>query len=700
MSEIRYKTFDGQDVTENEDLFLTMPGDSPVSYEVNVSYRERRGRRPRREGVTFPEIRHPFRAFRRLSVPHDEAMELLDVHAGERELVIEYDNGGGAIDLRGQAEVVRVSRDQRGGAGVYNGEFAVREPWSAVTESTASSSPFTVGGNVFTLPTITLTPSGTTVAVRTLTATDNTGRGLANHPIRFEFDSTGVGADGPENYVVFYGGRAVPFALFEPDNASTVVWLRMNLGPDASTRAVIYYGSDVDESYANTFQSGGMDLENSTNTVWRWNDWEVRSFPVANGVWRPGIFSPVHDHSDIHEESSTSVLTRSRADQSPDDLINGAQVNALVLATGVAADDDDALENLRRIYRRLDNDGTLNFQVAYQRPSRTAWERAWLVNTSSNMFTLDDSDLDVDGATAIAVAIRRNEEHDAELEVGDFAHGGGGTAANDSSHSGDSWSTTGNALTDSLTAATSSVTSNENTQYLKITNFGFAVPAGAEIQGIRLMVRHSAAASDRIVDDRVRIVKADGSIGTEDKADPSTFWPSQSVQQVVSYGGRDDLWGESWTPADINHSNFGFVIAANNTGVGTTARVHYATITVYYTGGDDMTSLTLDSDEVPDTDVSAAATAHVLDDDLVVTHPGDSTTTIALDRLYLPDEDLVIDCLEQSVEVDNDGEMHTTGEAVQFHDGERWMSLSPGSHSYTDPANASSAWSWRNRFIL
>lgn len=71
--------------------------------------------------------------------------------------------------------------------------------------------------------------------------------------------------------------------------------------------------------------------------------------------------------------------------------------------------------------------------------------------------------------------------------------------------------------------------------------------------------------TSNVVDSEVKIVKADGSIGSTNKADTGTDW-SLSNDVVASYGANNDLWGETWTAADINDSDFGAVIAANSGG--------------------------------------------------------------------------------------------------------------------------------------
>jgi len=56
----------------------------------------------------------------------------------------------------------------------------------------------------------------------------------------------------------------------------------------------------------------------------------------------------------------------------------------------------------------------------------------------------------------------------------------------------------------------------------------------------------------------IQIVKSDGNIGSTNKSDDVTI---TDVEQYISYGAADDLWDESWSPSDINNSNFGVVYA-------------------------------------------------------------------------------------------------------------------------------------------
>lgn len=67
------------------------------------------------------------------------------------------------------------------------------------------------------------------------------------------------------------------------------------------------------------------------------------------------------------------------------------------------------------------------------------------------------------------------------------------------------------------------------------------------------------------VEQEVKIVKANGSIGTQNKASLAA-WGLIANPGYTSYGGAADLWGETWTAADINDPDFGVVINVGHAG--------------------------------------------------------------------------------------------------------------------------------------
>ena len=117
------------------------------------------------------------------------------------------------------------------------------------------------------------------------------------------------------------------------------------------------------------------------------------------------------------------------------------------------------------------------------------------------------------------------------------------------------------------------------------TGFGFAIPAGATIDGIKVDVerkKSTSAAGTTCNDNLIRLTK-DGSIGVG-TAGNSNAWPTTEAYQT--FGGPTDKWGQTWTVAEINASTFGFMFSASLIGsstTGVTASVDHVRITIYYT---------------------------------------------------------------------------------------------------------------------
>lgn len=123
-------------------------------------------------------------------------------------------------------------------------------------------------------------------------------------------------------------------------------------------------------------------------------------------------------------------------------------------------------------------------------------------------------------------------------------------------------------------------------QYLYATAYGNAIPGGATIAGIvvtayvKSSAPHSGAGTG-IFTINAQMLKGLAPVGAN-RADTFTNWESTVTAHV--YGGPSDLWGTTWTVADINNGNFGFLIraGAGNPAYGFTGFIDYISIQVYY----------------------------------------------------------------------------------------------------------------------
>lgn len=156
--------------------------------------------------------------------------------------------------------------------------------------------------------------------------------------------------------------------------------------------------------------------------------------------------------------------------------------------------------------------------------------------------------------------------------------GGGSTA----------WVNPGNAASSNNVYATATLTkwglSGAKSKYLFAKKFGFAIPGGATVLGIVFRIEKKATST--ITDSEVFIVKA-GAAGTVNHHS-AVVWPAADAYS--NYGASDDLWGQTWTPAQINEEGFGLVLSAVNGGAfgaEGVASVDHIQAIVYYTEATD-----------------------------------------------------------------------------------------------------------------
>ena len=122
--------------------------------------------------------------------------------------------------------------------------------------------------------------------------------------------------------------------------------------------------------------------------------------------------------------------------------------------------------------------------------------------------------------------------------------------------------------------------------YIVGQGFGFSIPVGATINGIVVTLQSSAVdntQSGGARDYSIKIVK-NNTITGNDKSTLTLINLGTFANRT--YGSSTDLWGTTWTAADINNSNFGIAYSAELTTSpkGTvTVQVRNLRITVHYT---------------------------------------------------------------------------------------------------------------------
>lgn len=155
-------------------------------------------------------------------------------------------------------------------------------------------------------------------------------------------------------------------------------------------------------------------------------------------------------------------------------------------------------------------------------------------------------------------------------------------AANDTAPVGGvNWTNPTNIFASDNDRAAKIIDASGHTFYLLATDFGFSIVRYASIEGIVVTIERKGIDVDTIKDYSIKIIK-DGVVSGNDKKATVIFWPT--VDTNKNYGSAVSGWGLTWSPDDINASNFGVAVAAENMDAGDNrdARIDWIGITVYY----------------------------------------------------------------------------------------------------------------------
>lgn len=139
------------------------------------------------------------------------------------------------------------------------------------------------------------------------------------------------------------------------------------------------------------------------------------------------------------------------------------------------------------------------------------------------------------------------------------------TFANDNANGGTAtWTNPSNVIvTGTTTFAQIAGTAGVPSEYLKSTNCSFAIPTGVGILGISYSLNGKNGSGFGGTLHDVRVVKA-GTVGSTNNIGAITFPTGTTVTSQV-FGGAANLWGTTWTPADINNSGFGCAVSGTCT---------------------------------------------------------------------------------------------------------------------------------------
>lgn len=147
----------------------------------------------------------------------------------------------------------------------------------------------------------------------------------------------------------------------------------------------------------------------------------------------------------------------------------------------------------------------------------------------------------------------------------------------------EAWVSPNNAFASDESHASATV-DGTTSNYLRCVGYAFAIPAFATILGIEVHIERKSnrTSNGGSEDAAVRLVKA----GAVQAADRSTGAVYPLADAVQTHGGPLDLWGTTWTAAEVNAADFGAAFAAikpSANGPEHIVTVDHIAITVHYT---------------------------------------------------------------------------------------------------------------------
>lgn len=157
------------------------------------------------------------------------------------------------------------------------------------------------------------------------------------------------------------------------------------------------------------------------------------------------------------------------------------------------------------------------------------------------------------------------------------------------SENAEAWVNPGNVSADdgteaSITAATFDTP--DISQLLVCSNFGFTsamIPSGSTINGITVEIERRDQAIGAASDNRVQLAKGTtfANLVGSNLADTALDWPTAVA--IKTYGGSGNLWGTTWTQAEVTASTFAVMLSVQADAANTDIFVDFVRITIDYT---------------------------------------------------------------------------------------------------------------------
>lgn len=148
------------------------------------------------------------------------------------------------------------------------------------------------------------------------------------------------------------------------------------------------------------------------------------------------------------------------------------------------------------------------------------------------------------------------------------------------------WTSPGNVCAeDGVYAQSTAWTAGAETRKMEATQFGFSIPSNATIVGFRVRIKGKQNSGIADTGNTVKVgLTKDGTalVGSYDT--DFAFTTTNTAYERSDGSTETNLFGTTWTPAEVNASTFGVLIVAESDGSATIAdQVDVVQVKVFYT---------------------------------------------------------------------------------------------------------------------
>jgi hypothetical protein len=312
----------------------------------------------------------------------------------------------------------------------------------------------------------------------------------------------------------------------------------------------------------------------------------VSGYSPASAIFSPGIWVTIAGLTGASFLNGSQVQVTSASNTQ-------FTFNFTATNYGPSSDSGTATFNAIEIYRVDDGGGIYYFDGAVSNPSPSVYDSGAVIaglgtggswTTPNNVTQTGASYATIgvtEGSGAVTFAKVQGASGSAQYVTGSQTNTGAtapSTFVSDSGGSQTAWTVSGS------TWISSPDGTHLFTQNADFSNFGFAIPSTATINGVvASFFRESNISGIFVVDNTIELFTSTGGTFSSNKAS-SANWPVGSFGQAT-YGASNDLWGMSLTPSIVNASSFGLRIQAKRTGgvSSVTPTIETIRLTIYYT---------------------------------------------------------------------------------------------------------------------